>query len=276
MNQGLWQGELRYLGLPNRPLLIAHRGWAGRFPENTLVGIALAARLRVDAIEIDVQETSDGELVVSHEDRLERFTDGHGTLHDWTEYELRQLDAAFWFTRDQGRTYPWRGRRIRIPTLETIVRQVDGPVFYLDLKTDSAAALDRLLELVQRYRLARRVVLCSFSPSAIDYVRGKRPDLVIAADAREVQRMFAIAKLGLERRIKPRTTSAWHVPEKRHGLRILSPELMRAARHLGVGVVVWTVNRMTDMNRLLDLGVNGLMTDYPERLRWVMQQRGLR
>jgi glycerophosphoryl diester phosphodiesterase len=262
------------LGLPNRPLVIGHQGWAGAFPGNTLLSIGLACRLGVDAVAIDVMETSDGELVLSHEERLDRFTNRRGVVRDWTAVELFDLDAAYWFTRDGGRSFPWRGRGVRIPPLDKALGVIDKPVVYLNLKTASPNGLDRLIELIQRHGMARRAVLCSFSAQAIDYARRKRPDFVIAAHAAEVQRTFAIAKLGLEKRIKPRKASAWHVPERRHGIRILTPELLRAAGNLGVGVVVQAVNQVRDMRRLLDLGVHGIVTGHPERLMPIVFERG--
>ncbi|HEX7955748.1 MAG TPA: glycerophosphodiester phosphodiesterase family protein, partial [Pyrinomonadaceae bacterium] len=102
---------------PDSPLAIAHRGGAGLWPENTLHAFEHAAALGVDVIETDVRATADGEIVVFHDERVERTTDGAGEVRALTLADLKRLDAAHRWSPDGGRTYPLRGRGVTVPTL---------------------------------------------------------------------------------------------------------------------------------------------------------------
>src|ERR1044071_157770 len=103
-----------------RPLVIAHRGGAGLWPENTLYAFARAAAMGVDVIETDVRATSDGELAVFHDENVGKTTDGDGAGRALTLAELKRLDAASRFSLDGGRSFPLRGRGVNVPTLREV------------------------------------------------------------------------------------------------------------------------------------------------------------
>lgn len=271
----IWERDRSYLGLPARPLVIGHRGWGGRYPENTLLSLTEAAGLGVDAIEIDVMPTLDGELVLSHEEYLEYQTDGRGRVLDHSLRELRKLDAGFRFSPDGGQTFPYRGAGLKMVSLEEAITALPDSVLYLDLKSDEPRFIRALLRVIREFRCERRVLLCSFYPRAIAQVRRLRPDLSTAADPSEIQRLFALSKLGIDSLLGRRTSCAVHLPERRHGLHVLNDKLMRTAKSIGLGVIAWTINDPADIERLLDFGVDGMMSDHPDRVLDVFSRRGL-
>src|SRR5512136_1719024 len=117
-----------------RVLLMAHRGGEGRWPSNTLFAFEQAVRLGVDALEMDIQRTADGVIVVRHDPFVESTTDGSGVIHDFTLAELKRLDAGYTWTQDGGQTFPYRGRGITIPTLKEVFQAFPDMNLNIDIK----------------------------------------------------------------------------------------------------------------------------------------------
>lgn len=118
------------------PRILAHRGDSARFPENTLPAFLSAAELGVDVIETDVHLTSDGQIIIWHDDTLDRETDGSGPVEDHTLKELLTLDAGYHFSTDGGQTFPFRGTGIHMLTFEDALQALPHMRFNVDLKTD--------------------------------------------------------------------------------------------------------------------------------------------
>lgn len=253
-----------------RPLFFAHRGGAGLAPENTLVAFEQGLRLGADALELDVRVTRDGELVVLHDATLDRTTDGTGPLAAQALAEVVALDAGYRFTADGGRTFPYRGAGIRVPTLRAVIERFPTARVNIDLKVAGPGHARRLWALIEALHARERVLVGSFHSATLDAFRALAPNQVAtAATPAEVRRFVLAAAARVGAVLRPRY-DALQVPETWHGVRVISPLTVRLAHQHGVDVHVWTVDDRAQMARLLRWGVDGLMTDRPDLLADVL------
>lgn len=248
-----------------RPLVIAHRGGAGLWPENTLYGFEKASSLGVDVIEIDVRSTSDGVLVVIHDGTLDRTTDGAGRVSEVTLAELKKYDAGYRWTSDGGKSFPLRGQGLTVPTLEEVFKALPQMRFNIEPKQEAPSIIEPLCNLIRKQGMADKVAVASFSHSIMDEFRRTCPEVATSATPVEVSKFLAMQKAGVGQAYSP-PMQALQVPEYAGGLRVLTKEFVEAAHNRNLQVHAWTVNETEDMKRLIDMGVDGLMTDYPDRL----------
>lgn len=252
-----------------RPLVIAHRGGAGLWPENTLHAFEGAAALGADVIETDVRSTADGVLVVLHDTTVERTTEGTGSVARLTLAELKRLDAGYRWSPDGGRTFPLRGRGLTVPTLEEVFERLPGMRFNIEPKQDAPASSKLLCGLIRGRGMGGRVLVASFRLSLLAEFRRECPEVVTSASPSEVADLLARYKIGLGNTYSP-SMGALQVPEYAGGLRVLSKGFVEAAHGRNLEVHAWTVNDAEAMRRLIGMGVDGMMTDYPDRLLEVL------
>jgi len=250
-------------------LVIGHRGAAGAAPENTLPSLRTAVEDGADALEFDLQCSADGRLVVHHDDTLDRTTDGSGPLASRTLAELRELDAGWGFTPDRGASFPCRGQGIRIPTLEEALEVAGGVPVIAEVK--SVAAGRALATWLEEHPDGRsRMIVGGFDREAVapaaERARWR------CGYRRQLAPYVLLGKLGLGRLAVPDVDAAM-VPERERLLRIVTRRFVRQCHRDGIGVHVWTVNRPDRMRALLDLGVDGLISDVPARVRRVLEER---
>jgi glycerophosphoryl diester phosphodiesterase len=253
--------------LGSKPLVVAHRGGAGLFPENTLYAFERASNLGVDVIELDVRSTSDGELVVIHDANVQRTTEGSNMVNQTTLSDLKALDAGYRFSIDHGKTFPLRGKDIKVPTLREVFNTLPNMRFNIEPKQTSPSIIKPLCKLIHENKMTERVVVGSFHQTIIDEFRRECSDVSTSASTTEVSKFLAMYKTGLSKAFSP-TMQALQVPE----FAGVSREFVRAAHERGLKVHVWTVNETKDMKRLLEMGVDGIMTDYPDRLLTILKQ----
>jgi glycerophosphoryl diester phosphodiesterase len=213
-----------------------------------------AVELGAPFIETDLHLTRDARFVAIHDATLERTTNGRGTVHEASLAELRELDAGHWFDRQ------YMGQRI--PTLEEILnfsRQHDV-VFYLEIKFDSAWGMHHaLVAALQNAQNTARTIIISFDPSMLVAMRRVDPSIMtgLLFEASKTD----VAKTAVEvgaRQICPRSA-------------MVTPELVAAAHAADLHVAAWTVNKADEMRNMIALGVDGVMTDFPDRLRAVLE-----
>lgn len=256
---------------PRRPLVIAHRGGAGLWPENTLHAFEQAVAMGADVIETDVRLTADGALVLFHDETVGRTTDGAGRVSEMTLAELKRLDAGYRWTPDGGRTFPFRGRGLSVPTLGEAFARAGGARFNIEPKRDSDALVAGLCAALAEHGMAERVVVGSFSDALIEKFRRACPRVATAASPSEASSFLALQKAGLAASYSP-PMQALQVPEYLGVMRVLTREFVEAAHERNLHVHAWTVNRAEDMRRLIDIGVDGVMTDYPDRLLGLLKE----
>jgi len=247
------------------PIAFAHRGGAKLWPENTLTAFRGALELGIRYIETDVHRTRDGQLVCFHDRALERTTDGHGPVALHTLAELRRLDAGGRFTRD-GRTFPHRGAGVGIPTLEEALALDPGLRFNVEIKPEGPEVVELLWAFVERHRLQDRVLVgAAKDRQGLAFRRLARGAVPTSPGARGILRFWLGARTGLHRLLRF-DVDALQVPTKHHGLTVVDAAFVRAAHKHGLHVHVWTVDDPGEMRRLLQLGVDGLMSDRPDLL----------
>jgi glycerophosphoryl diester phosphodiesterase len=218
----------------NRTLIIAHRGWSSRFTENTLPAIRAALNLGVDFVEIDVHETRDGEIVVFHDYRLNRLCGVRGWLRNKTLAELKELNAS-------------------IPTLAEVLRACRGKARVLiEIKR---ADPRKIAALIEKWGMQADVIVFSLSVARMRQFAEANPDiprfgLVARNSRRAISRLNAsvsVEGLGLSRRL------------------VRSRDIVERIHRNGWKLFVWTVNQPTEMQRLISWGVDGLITNHPDR-----------
>jgi glycerophosphoryl diester phosphodiesterase len=254
-----------FQGDAGRVLVIAHRGGAGLWPENTLYGFERAAALGVDVIETDVRATRDGELVIFHDESVGRTTDATGTVGSFTLAELKRLDAAYRFSPDGGRTFPHRGSGVTVPTLREVFAALPHMRFNIEPKQTAPSIAAPLCRLIREYGITERVLVASFSGAALEEFRRECPEVATSAATGEVAHFLTLQRAGLAASYSP-PMQALQVPEYAGGLHILTRDFVESAHARNLRVHAWTVNAEGDMRRLVETGVDGIMTDYPDRL----------
>lgn len=244
----------------DRVVAIAHRGGSRLRPENTLAAFDHAITLGVDGLECDVHLSSDGDVVVIHDETLDRTTSGTGAVAARTAAELARVDAGFRFGEADG--FPWRGRNIGVPRLaELLTRHADVPVI-VEIKGSDPEVGRRALAVIRECRAERRVILAGFSQIVLDEIRRLAPEIPTSASRLEAQSAFTRAKLWLP--VKPTPARVFQVPFRYNGREVFGRRFVQAARRGGTPVQAWVVDDPDDMTRLVAMGVTGLISDRPD------------
>jgi glycerophosphoryl diester phosphodiesterase len=249
---------IRCLDTMRAPWIIAHRGASGSAPENTLAAFERAVQLGAQFIETDLHLTRDARFVAIHDKVLERTTNGKGAVRDYTLAELRELDAGMWYDRQ------FMGQKI--PTLEEVLafaREHDV-VFYLEIKYDSAWGMHHaLVAALSGAGNAARTVVISFDPGTVDALRKLDPSIMTGLLVEGANRDFVRAALEVgARQVCPRSD-------------LVTGDLVAQAHRSDMHVVTWTVNDVAKMNSAIGAGVDGIMTDVPDRLRATIEDKKL-
>jgi glycerophosphoryl diester phosphodiesterase len=246
-------------------LVFAHRGGGGRWPQNTLYAFNQAAKLGVDALETDIHTTADGVIVVCHDPTVDETTNGHGQIHGMTLAQLKQLDAGYRWTADGGQTFPFRGQGITIPTFEETAAAFPNLRINVDIKQNAPSIVEPFVQLLRRLGCQERVMVGSFHDRELRLFRRICPEVGTSAGVEETRLFYFTSLAGLTGLLRP-AYRAFQVPEYAGRIHLVTPAFIRAAHARGIEVHVWTVDEEADMRRLIEWGVDGLVTDYPDRL----------
>ncbi|MFN8126304.1 MAG: glycerophosphodiester phosphodiesterase [Candidatus Nanopelagicales bacterium] len=237
---------------------IAHRGGAWEAPENSRMAFRRAVDLGYRFLETDVRATADGVPVIFHDASLDRTTSKRGRIADlpWAEVRAARIHG-----------------RQPIMTLEQLLEEFPDTRFNLDLK--EPAAVEPFVAVVRRMNAWDRLVVGSFSHDRLQRARRVGgPRLATSLSPPEVFRLWLAAR-GRGGRYRPPPATCVQVPPSAGGRRVVEPRLVSMAHGMGWHVHVWTIDQATVMEELIELGVDGLMTDRPTLLRQVLRQRGL-
>ena len=252
------------------PIPFAHRGGAGDHPENTLPAFAAAVALGYRYLETDVHLTADGVVMAFHDAVLDRVTDRAGPIAALSAAEVEAADAGYAFTPDGGLTFPHRGSGVRVPRLDALLDAWPQVRVNIDPKSDAVVA--PLVDVLRRHDSFDRVCVGSFSDARIARVRAFSGDRVCTSmGPRATAVAWAACRTG---RVPRQGADCLQIPPSMRGIRLVTPALLRAAHRSALRVHVWTIDDQAEMERLLDIGVDGIMTDRLAVLREVMQRRG--
>jgi glycerophosphoryl diester phosphodiesterase len=252
------------LPLP-RPILGAHRGGRALFPENTLEAFrSVSQRYGCRYLELDVRASAEGVPVVIHDATVDRTTDGSGPVNGFRLADLQRLDAAFRFRNLAGEP-EWAGRGVRIPTLEAVLRAFPGHVVSVEIKQQEPPIEAAVAGAIRATGMQRQVVVGSARDAVCRRLKALAPELATFYSRRAGLVFFLALWSGLIGWYVPRHNML-AIPPRLGRLRLVTPAMLRAARRLEASVMVWTVNDPADMERLLALGVDGIITDRPDLL----------
>lgn len=232
-------------------IVIAHRGYSSKAPENTMAAFELALEAGAGGLELDVHLSKDGEVVVIHDEKVDRTTDKIGLVRDFTMAELKSFDAGSWFSPD------FKGEQL--PSLGQVLDLVKGTNVLLNIETKTALGFERLNEqiapLVDEYELWEQTIISSFNHYALVHFKQLRPQAqtAILYTSALVNPWVYAASIGAS------------VLHPYHGSII--PEIVSQAQDHGMQVNVWTVDREADIERIKACKVDGIITNVVERVQ---------
>jgi glycerophosphoryl diester phosphodiesterase len=267
------------------PLILGHRGAAGDAPENTLEAFALGVEQGAHIIETDVHATRDGVVVCLHDAEVDRTTDGNGPVRNFLWHELQALDAAHRFipgltpeddppADSDAASFTRRGQGIRIPSLGEGFEKFPRTRFNIEIKAATPGLVRSVIELIQRHEREDTTLVTAAADPVMAAIRselvrtGARP--AIGASTGDV---LAFVRAALEDRAPQSDSMALQIPTDFAGNPLVTPELVGFAHRHAVDIHVWTIDRPSEMHRLLDLEVDGLVTDFPGRMARVLSER---
>ena len=244
----------------------SHRGGSALNPENTTVAFTAAVETwHTDVLELDVQPSLDGHVVVIHDDTLERTTNGTGKVAEHTLAQLQALDAGFHHPQH-------RGTGVTIPTLSQVLETFPHHHVNIELKDGSDAFFDTFARLVEKHTAHQRLCIGHIKEERSLVLRQRLPDCAFWAPEEAAMVFFMCFRSGQP----PPSDTPWEVlalPHRLYDQWVMEPALVAAAHDLGKVVHVWTVDDAAEMDTLWDAGVDSIMTDRPDTLRQVMDRR---
>ncbi len=277
--------------LDRRVIAFAHQGGAREAPSSTIFAIKRALAVGATAIELDVHATKDGRLVVCHDATIERTTSGSGAIHDHTFDELRTFDNAYWYVegedavRDRpAEQYRWRGSFASDPdfgvaSLEEVLDLCRGVVLNLDIKQTGPAVVpyeETLARLLAEHgRTADDVIVASFIDGATEAFRRVAAGMSTSAGTQAVAEFYRAVRRGEDPPPSISEHVALQVPATFQQTTVVDEQFVEAAHRHGLAVHVWTIDERDEMERLVALGVDGIISDRPSLLVEVLKEAGV-
>lgn len=257
-------------------LNIAHRGGRGLAPEGTLAAFATSAQLAVDMFEYDIHLTKDGHLVVIHDDTVDRTTDGTGKVNEMTLAEVQALDAGYQFVDENGE-HTYRGQGVYIPTVAEVFEEYPHQRHLIEMKDTNAPELyeeviQELWRLIQEYQMEEQVMVGSFDQEIIErFEEVTQGQIPIGAGEQEV-REFVTKHVPYLNGLAKTNVDSLQLPTEAEGYNLTTNNIIQSANDRNMSVYYWTINEEDTMRELIEKGVDGIMTDYPDRLRRVLTE----
>lgn len=263
-----------------KPVILAHQGASGHAPSNTLESFDQGLKMGGDILELDVHLTRDGVVVVSHDETIDRMSDGKGLITEQSLAELRTFDFGYRFSPDGGNSFPYRGKGVTIPTLEEVFQRFPGRRTNIEIKQTTPPMEKQVWELIRKYQMEEKVLINSFPSEPVKRWLALTGDrTAIGATRGHMYEFVAYWLLRLDRLYQPKV-DAFQLPTSNKlgpvTIRLDTPRLIKTAHRLGIKVHYWTINDEETMRRLLSVGADGIITDFPDRAYKVMQEMGLR
>lgn len=256
-----------YDGAPEM-LVIAHQGGDGVWPGDTMLAFENAVQIGADVLEMDAHITKDGHIVLMHDEEVDRTTDGTGLIEELTLDELKQLDAAYDWSNDGGKTFPYRGQGIQVPTLEEIFQRFPQMRFVIEIKLTKNPIEKPLCDLIRQNNMQEKALIGSFHDEAMQNFRATCPEVATSAASDEVRNYVLLGKVFLWGFYLPQfqTIQPPYDPAESLGITIVTERFIRESHAKNIRVEPWTVNDPNLMKQYIEWGVDGIITDRPDLL----------
>ena len=243
----------------SRPLNIAHRGSKTLWPENTIYAYSRALDVGADVLELDVRLSADGEVVVIHDAEVDRISEASGRVDEMTLEELKSL---------QLHSNVLEKNNIHILGLKDVFESFPQAYFSIDIKSPSNILALKVINIIRQMYMTEKVVLASFHGKVSVFLRERVPDISRAASAKEIHKLFLLSRLGL-----PACSRAdvYVVPLKRGNTIIATKALIKNAHEQGREVYTWTIDDEERMRSLLEIGIDGIITNRPDLLSGLLE-----
>ncbi len=252
-----------YTTASDRPLVIAHQGGDGVWPGESMLAYQNSVELGVDVLEMDIHITQDGELVLMHDETVDRTTDGTGEIESMTLADLKKLDAAYDWSPDEGQTFPYRGQGIQVVTLEEIFQAFPEMHMTIEIKKTNASMAKPFCDLIREYNMQDKVLVASFHDERLKEFRTECPEVATSSAKNETTVFVLLTKAFLGGFYSPQFYSL-QVPEESGGITVMTESFVRAAHARNLAVEPWTINDEETMRKLIAWGVDGIITDRPD------------
>ena len=235
--------------LTEKTLILGHRGASGYAPENTMEAFTLAADMGADGLELDIHLTSDGHVVICHDELIDRTSNGQGSIPQYTLAELKAMDFGYHF-------YGKERRGIRIPTLDEVfeLASARGMTVNVEIKSADPAIISVCHGIAKDHGMSESVIYSSFNHFQIERMKQFDPSAFIAP-------LYSINMLRPWNYALDMNAQAVHPKYLQIGL---TPDYVKICHQKGLRVHTWTVNTEEDMRSLIDMGVDALITNYPD------------
>lgn len=257
-----------------RPLVIAHQGGGDLWPGDTMYAFEHAVALGADVLEMDAHITQDGQIVLMHDERVDRTTDGTGLIEDLTLDQLLKLDAAYDFSPDNGQTFPFRGKGILVPTLDELFKKFPQMRYIVEIKLTRNPIDKPLCELIRSRGMQDRVLVASFHDEAMAAFRESCPEVATSASRQEVASFVLLGKVFLSGLLSPRFNALQvpYEPSESYNIPVMTERFVREAHVKNLSVEPWTVNEPDLMRLYIGWGVDGIITDRPDLMLKILNR----
>ena len=257
-------------------LIIAHRGGKGLAPEGTMAAFDKAVSLGAHVLEYDTHITSDGHLVVIHDDTVDRTTNGSGKVNEMTLEEVQMLDAGYHFTDENG-DYTFRDKGVYLPTIEEVFQKYPNMRHLIELKDTNAPELyeemiQELWRLIQKYEMEDNVMVGSFTHEINERFEAVSWGQIPIGAGEEAVRDFATKHVAYLNGLADSSVDSLQLPTEAEGFDLTTKNMIQSAKARNMSVYYWTINEKDEMRRLIEKEVDGIMTDYPDRLIEVLNE----
>ena len=253
----------------NRPEVIAHQGGKGQWPGETLHAFEQATKIGADVLELDIRSTKDDQLVLMHNETVDATTNGKGRVRQFTLKELKKLDAGYRWTADGGRSFPFRGKNITVPTLEEVFEKFSDKRMNIEIKQSEPSLVEPLCEMIEKHKRVEKVLVASFSDRVSKQFRARCPKVATSAAQQEFSRFHLGHNDFGSAGSKP---DCLQVKDQVLAIRVITRRLVERAHRLNLPVHVWTVNDIEGMQRMIALNVDGIITDFPGPLLALLER----
>jgi glycerophosphoryl diester phosphodiesterase len=250
----------------DRPLVIAHQGGDGVWPGDTMYAFEKAVEIGADVLEMDAHITKDGQIVLMHDETVDGTTNGMGLVEEISLFELKQLDAAYKWSDNNGQTFPYRGLGIQVPTLDELFQKFPLMRYVIEIKLTEKPIDKPLCDLIRQYDMQERVLVASFHDVAMQNFRTTCPEVATSASRGEVTKFVLLGKIFLSGFVEPGYQSIQppYDPKESLNIPIMTKRFIREAHAKNIAVEPWTVNDPRLMEQYIEWGVDGIITDRPD------------